>query len=273
MIGETTPGTFYEALTESMMEDGFLSRFLIVGYDGDRPEENKNILVVPDEAILLNLAAIAEQATSVTARGESQLVGRTEEAAAIMAAFSDEANANIRKTDDESRRQMWNRAALKSFRIAALLAVGDSFTFPVIKKEHIEWAIAIVRQDIAMMQKRLDSGDVGQGDTTRQRKLMTIIKDYRDKEGDLPKSYKVNPAMRANFIVPKHFLQMRTQQVAAFYNHKLGQSRALNETIQQCIESGYLMEVKPDKLVEGYNYHGRAYRILEIPDYQAMSEK
>ena len=273
MIGETTPSTFYQSLTESMMEDGFLSRFLVVGYDGDRPDENPEILETPDDQLRDHLVFLAGTAFQRIAGGSSQPVQRTEAASKIAKAFSEEANKNIRKTDDESRRQMWNRAALKALRIAALLAVGDNPSIPVVDIPHIEWAIDIVRRDIAMMQKRMEDGDVGSSDVSRQKKLMAVIKDYRDRPGPMPKSYRVDERMRENQTVTKSFLQQKVQNAAVFYNHKLGISVALDQTIQQCVSNGYLMEVKGDKLADAYNFHGKAYRILDIPDYQAESEK
>jgi hypothetical protein len=272
MIGESTPGTFYEALTESMMEDGFLSRFLVVGYDGDRPPGNKRLLDVPDEALVQALVAIAEQAHSQNNLGTSQPVGRTEEAAAVMQAFGEECDFQITKTDDESRRQMWNRAELKALRIAALLAVGDHYVTPCINKEHIEWAIELVRQDIAMMSKRLEGGDVGSGDKARERKLIHVLRTYIT-AGSIPKSYKVPPQMHKDGLIPRAYIQVRTQSVSAFYNHKLGANRALEDTIQACINNGWLMEVKHDKVVEGYNHHGKTYRILDLPDYVAQGDK
>lgn len=273
MIGETTPGTFYESLTEGMMEDGFLSRFLIVGYDGDRPDENPQLVTTPDDALRDHLVNIAAQAHRLITANDSQLVTRTEEAAQLIASFTAEANSNIKRTDDESRRQMWNRAVLKALRIAGILAVCDHYTVPIIRLEHISWAIDMVRRDIDMMRKRMAGGDVGTGDMARQKKLMSIIKDYRDRKGEMPASYKITPAMRANHIVPRHYLQMRTQQVAAFYNHKFGHAKGLDETLGQCIANGWLMEVKGDKLVEGYNHHGRGFRILEVPDYNEEGER
>jgi hypothetical protein len=272
MIGESTPGVFYEALTESMMEDGFLSRFLVVGYDGDRPAKNHRLLDVPDDALVAALVAIAEQAHSQNNLGSSQPVGRTEEAATIMAEFGDECDREILRTEDESRRQMWNRAELKALRISALLAVGDHYVTPCINKNHIEWAIALVRQDIAMMMKRLEGGDVGSGDKARERKLVHVLRDYITK-GSVPKSYKVPPKMHKDGLVPRNYLQTRTQSVAAFYGHKLGANRALEEAIDSAIKNGWLMEVKHDKVVEGYNHHGKTYRIIDLPDFVAQSEK
>ncbi len=272
MIGESTPGTFYEALTESMMEDGFLSRFLVVGYDGDRPQPNDNIITVPDDALISALTAICEQANGQINAGQSQQVGRTEEAAYIIQGFRTECDYEITRTDDESRRQMWNRAELKALRIAALLAVGDHYLAPVIGKDHIEWAIAMIRQDIGMMNRRIEGGDVGSGDKARERKVVHILRDYITR-GSIPKSYKVPPKMHKDGLVPRNYIQTRVQTASAFTSHKLGVNRALEETLAALVQNGYIMEVKHDKVVEGYNHHAKTYRILDLPDFAAQGEK
>lgn len=272
MIGESTPGTFYEALTEGMMEDGFLSRFLIVGYDGDRPERNPALLDVPDDALVQALVDIATQAHAQISKGASMPMGRTEEAAQVMAVFGAEADAKITATDDESRRQMWNRAELKALRVAALLAVGDHYLSPCISVEHMRWAIDLVRRDIAMMSRRLEAGDVGSGDRARERKLVSIIRDYVQ-QARLPKSYRVPEKMHKDGLVPRAYLQVRTQQVAAFYNHKLGGNRALEDAIAACVSNGWLMECKGTAVVEGYGHHGKTYRVLDLPDYATAGDK
>lgn len=266
MIGETTPDTFYESLTDSMMEDGFLSRFLIIGYDGDRPARNHTMLERPDDALRDALCDIAGHAGTLMAPGNSQLVGRTEEAAAIIDAFDRETHENITKNTDESRRQMWNRALLKALRVAALLAVGDHYMTPVINRAHIEWAIALIRNDIAMMSQRFAEGDVGNGDSSRERKLMATIKKYITAKEIAP-GYRIDPKMHAQGIVPRSYLQARTQHVSAFRNHKLGASKALDASIDICVSNGWLMDVKRDKLVEHFSHHGRALRVLDFPDF------
>lgn len=270
MVGESTPQTFFDSLTESMMEDGFLSRFLVIQYEHDRPDENANILDRPDDAMVRYLCAIANSADTAITKGESQAVLRTEEAARKLQEFSLMAAKNIRSTNDESRRQMWNRATLKVLRVAALLGVGDNFSNPIITIAHAEWAIDLILADIAIMKKRLEGGDVGLNDASRERKLVDIMKQYLSKP--VPASYKIPDAMRENGIVPRNYLQMRVSRVSSFYKHKFGTSKALDESLFQMVANGIIMEVKGDKLVEAYSHHGKAYRILKLPDYAALGD-
>lgn len=268
MVGESTPQTFYDSLTESMMEDGFLSRFLVIQYEGDRPEENPNIIEYPDDALATYLANLANQADTIITAGESVAVKRTEEAALMLHEFSKRSSNNIRSTSDESRRQMWNRATLKALRVAGLLAVGDNFSNPIIQPSHAKWAIDLVLSDIAIMQKRLEGGDVGLNDASRERKLVEIMKTYLSKP--IAPSYKIPESMREAGIVPRNYLQMRISRVSSFYKHKFGASKALDETIHQMVSNGFIMEVKQDKLVEMFSHHGKAYRILKLPDYATL---
>lgn len=270
MIGETTPGTFYKALTDSMMEDGFLSRFLIIDYDGARPDENEYRIDKPDEELAQYIAYLAGQAEVITGSldGHHQ-VGRTDDAGELMKQFNKRCDTEINATDDESRRQMWNRAALKSMRIAALLAVADNYMNPVITVEHVAWAQDVVKRDVAMMRKRLDNGDVGENDASRERKIVTVMKDYLTKP--VPKGYKFPDSMRENQIIPRAFMQIRVQRVQAFTTHRMGVSKALDDTISTLMSNGYIMEVKRDKVAELYNFHGQAYRILKLPDYDEES--
>jgi hypothetical protein len=269
MIGETTPGTFYDSLTESMMEDGFMSRFLIVEYDGLRPEANKLPLTAPDEYMKRALNSIAQQADNMTAKDYSQLINRTEDARILMESFELECDNKINGTNDESRRQMWNRAALKSLRIAGLLAVADNWLTPCITLEQVQWAQAVVRKDIAIMSKRLESGDVGQGDKSRERKLVSIMHDYLSKP--VPDGYKVPEPMRLNAIIPRSYLQVRTQRVSSFLNHKAGSNRALDDALASMMASGYIMEAKKDAVADAYNFHGKAFKIIQLPN-QAVDD-
>jgi hypothetical protein len=247
-----------------MMEDGFLSRFLIVEYEGDRPPENAQRIDAPDAALKDVLNNMAVQASLMISKDYSCPVGRDEEAATLMHEFNLVCDANINATDDESKRQMWNRAALKSLRVAALLAVADNWMTPCIRKHHVEWAQLVVKRDIAVMRRRLETGDVGSGDNARERKMIAILKDYL--LHPVPASYKVSDAMRQNNIVPRNYLQVRTKQVASFNNHKLGPIRALDDCVTSMIANGYLMEVNKDKVAEAYSYHGKSYRIIRLPD-------
>jgi hypothetical protein len=263
MIGESTPNTFYDALTDTMMEDGFLSRFTIIEYIGDRPPQNKHQVKAPDPSLLDHMCAIAQRALDLNEKFQTQEVGRSTEAEAILEAFNLECDDKINGSEDEGFRQMWNRAHLKAYRIAALLAVADNCVFPMIERQHAEWALQVIRRDIGVMSRRINSGDVGVGDASRERKLLDIIKKYlRD---GAPASYGVPATMRPAAVVPRKYLQICTQRASNFTSTREGQTRALDNTLRSLIDSGYLAELNKEKALKDFNFQGKCYRVIHVP--------
>ena len=269
IIGETTPGTFYEALNGKMMADGFLSRFVVIEYDGPRPPLSENRQPFPAECVRWFSTIVAQ--ASQHAHRDPLVIPVSPEGLELLRAFDKRCDHRVNATDDESRRQMWNRAHLNALKVASLLAVADNHLFPTVTQAHADWAINLILRNIANMAQRMDGGDVGEGDSARERKLVAVLNHYR--LTPVPASYKVPDEMRKANIVPTSYLSVRTSQHSAFYNHKLGSNWALRDTLRAMVEAGYLMEVKKDRLVEAYSYHGQAYRILKTPNYEAGDPK
>lgn len=263
MIGETTPSTFYDALTETMMEDGFLSRFTIIEYSGDRPEDNTRGIVRPDATLLETLCNLVKYAAHVNAGFQTIDVHRSFEAHNILSDFNKECDNHINSSDDEGFRQMWNRAHLKAYRIAALLAVADNHICPIIQQSHAEWALDIIRRDIGVMSRRIDSGDVGVGDAPRERKVLSIIEKFL-KDGAAA-SYGVPVNMKEKSVVPRKYLQICTQKVGSFTSHRNGSTAALDATLRSLIDSGYIMEMDKAKAFEEFGFQGKCYRVVNIP--------
>jgi hypothetical protein len=138
----------------------------------------------------------------------------------------------------------------------------------------MNWALDLVRRNILLMGRRLDTGDIGTDDDARERKLVRIFRDFLTEP--LKPSYKIPEEMRQNSIIPRSYIQIRIAKSPAFYNY-LGKEGntvlAINHTIQSCIDQGYLMEVDKAKVAEAYSYHGKSYRIIKLPDYAALARE
>ncbi len=261
MIGETTPQTFYDALSPSMIEDGFLSRFLIIEYNGLRPEMNRNQTLIPDAPLRESLVKLASQASVLIGAKKSQPVGRTEAAAELLNQFETECDKQINLTNDESRRQMWNRACLKVLRLSALLAVSDNWINPVISAAHVEWALTVVKKDIFSMISKVKDGDIGSDDRSRIKKLLSLIRGYF-----VSKDKSICEEFRSVGIIPRQYLQVRTSRVSCFYKHPTGATISLEQTLSNFVANGYIVEMQKQTMIEKYDYRGKAYKILQIPN-------
>lgn len=269
MIGETTPAQYFQSLTQEMMADGFLSRFTMIEYTGDRVPLNNCEPGVPPAAMVSKLHGMATFADQVSSssnelgRVESRRVGRDAQAGSILAQYDAYCDEQINKIpEDEAWRQMWNRAHLKTMRIAALLAVGDNHDNAVMRLHNVEWALSVVNRDIALMQQKMAHGDIGSGDDTRERKLLAICKAYIT--NPIPASQKIPVEMRDAYVVPRSYLQNRTGNVANFSKHALGATRALDLTLKSLCDSGKLKELDPKAAIDKWGSHGKLYAIIDL---------
>lgn len=265
-LGETTPGTFFECLTPDMMEDGFMSRFLVVSYDGERPLPNKEPPPALPPEDLAQWADLVRQAIKYQTPIDTPppcVVEVSADAYEKLERFELHCIDSVNATDDEAERQVWNRAHLKALKVASLLAVADHYLYPQIQMEHAAWALTLVRQDIAVFQSRKRNGDIGTDDSARERKLVAFMRDYLVKAP--PASYKIPDAMQRANIVPRAYLQIRASTLPAFTNHKAGKNSALDLTLRSLQDDGVIEEMKKLVLVESYGFHGKAYRILRLP--------
>lgn len=264
MIGETTPGTFYDSLTETMMADGFLSRFTVVEYMGERPELNADMHHLLDNELKEHLSALILGVSYINkAGGEPVPVTADEEAAEFLSVFNHKCDKEINSTDNEGWRQMWNRAHLKVYRMAAILACADNPQFPVINLDHVMWAYDIVMRDIKIMERKIKEGEVGSSDSTREKKLLALTLNYLT--NPVPVSLHLSEAMQKEGVIPRKFFQINTQRVSCFNNHKLGQIASLDMTIRSLCDGGFLSEIPKVEAIQKYQFHGKCYRVLNLP--------
>lgn len=263
MLGETTPANFYESLTNTMMEDGFMSRFVVIEYEGLRPE----LVTTPGPPLphgfREGFQTIAKQVECL-ADGQSVVVHQEPEAAAMLEAFNQECDAQINSTEDEGWRQMWNRAHLKALKISALLSIPENPGNPIVNSEHAAWALDLVKRDIRIMSKKMEGGDIGTDDGAREKKILTMLADYL--QNPVAPSYGVSELMRTNGYVPRKYLQIRSQKVNSFMKYRNGATKALDECLRSLCDSGYIVEVPAGKVPQEYGFHGKCYRIVTLPD-------
>jgi hypothetical protein len=157
---------------------------------------------------------------------------------------------------------MWNRAALKMMRIAALLAVADNYIVPIVQLYHVEWALGLVMRDIAIMTRHLEEGNVGASDIARERKIIALCRDFYA-NAKLSLNYRVKKEVREEGLIPRRYLQLRTSNVAAFTAHRYGSTIAFNTAVKNLIDNGQLMQVNDAETMQRLGIRGTFYRLLD----------
>lgn len=243
ILGESTPGTFYDHLNEGMVEQGLLPRFLVIEHRGKRPKRNREAGIAPEHDLAKRVALLAGTALTMQQNNTCAPVRCQPDAEALLDAFDEEADAKINTTSQSVHRQLWNRAHVKALKVASLLAVGGNLHDPIIGTAEAEWAVELVRRDLASVLRRFQEGEIGSGDHRQESDVRRAVSDYLAMNRHQRKRYQTPDAILKEPLVPQGFLRRRLRMCSSFTGDRRGAINALATVLTDMVQNGTLNRV------------------------------
>lgn len=261
LLGESTPETFYEGVSQSNISEGLIPRFLVIHYSGPRPPANKSPNRPVPEDLARRLIELVAASTGLQSSFDVVNVSQSMEATNLLDALNEEADTKINNAKMDTEAQLWNRAHLKALKLSALLAVADNPHQPIISEEQAIWAINLVKKDLNIMSAKFTSGDVGQGDSKQIADLRRALETYfTTDEKVLAESYALPVGLRLKGLIPYLYFQRRTANLASFRQDRQGATTALKRALESLMASGELQEL-PRSQGAALGFTGRIFAI------------
>ena len=255
ILGESTPETFYEGLDSSHISEGLIPRFMIIEYDGARPARNRNAGAPPPEELKKRFADMLTLSLTTANNGTCCPVQIDAGGMALLDGFDAKADSRI-NSGNSVEAELWNRAHLKSLRLAGIIAVGVNPHQPVVTAEIAQWAINMVTRDVEGVLARFNKGDVGVGDSKQLVDLRRVIQGYYDKAA--PERW---AGVHSQGLIPYALLLQRTSNMVAFRQDRMGATNALKNSLRSLVDSGELVEIDRATLLKNYQFSGVAYGV------------
>lgn len=243
ILGDTTPETFYDGISSADIADGLIPRFQIVEYTGPRPARNRNAGHPPSAELAQQFTELAVHALTMQNNRTCANVQIATDALMLLDQFDAECDAHMNRTHSAGEKQLWNRAHLKSLKLAGLLAVGMSPHNPVVTHELAHWAIEFTRNGTEAILRRFDEGDVGNGDAKQASELRRLVREYMNLSPSELKNYKVKPELQKAGVIPYAYLVTRTARLAAFYKDRRGAAGSLRAVLEVAVQTEQLSQV------------------------------
>jgi hypothetical protein len=269
MLGETTPETFYENLNGALISDGLLPRFTIIEYKGKRPQLNENHLhVQPSAALLDQFSALCAYSLQLNNGNNALNVQIDDDALQLFKDFDKHCDYQINHASNDVTRQLWNRAHIKSLKLAALLAVGCNYINPIINVECAKWSLDLIVNDAFNLLGRFESGTIGANNLQNEQTLdikKALRKYVTSSWEELTTSNGATLNTWAIKVIPHSYISAFCRQRASFKNDRLGPVQALKTCIAAMIECDEIKELNPnDKRQKSLALNSRCYMITDL---------
>ena len=273
ILAETIPQQFYELLTNDMIMEGLIPRFLIIEYLGKRPEANDNHYKVEvPERLKEQFGQLCAYSLQLNSSNNVIEIKLEEDAEKFLIEFRSYADKKINEAGDNAiNEELYNRAHLMALKLSGLLAVGTNYINPTVKMEQAQWAVRLIKHNIACLLKKFDTGEAGipQNQNKQLEDLKKAFSNYLKKKWE---ELKVYPGATENTykakVVPHSFLTAICRARQSFKKDRLGPVQALKTLLQSLIESGEIQELSSiDKLKCGIGRNGKCYVVLDIKSF------
>lgn len=247
-LGDTTPEAYYACFTSGLIGEGLLPRFLSITYDGPRVPSNEAPRIDVPPELGEHLASLVTTILNLQQTNNFVDVGFSPEARELDRDFDQYCDARINEPGAGAMAEVWNRAHLKMRRVAAVLAVGRNHMAPQIEVNDVEWAIRLIRSDIESMALKVESGDVGEGESRRAPAVEIAIRDFlRMPTAKKISSYKVPKAVADEPIIPYGYFRRRFKHHQAFQNDARGLVAAIKAAVMDGVELGLLQKLSEEQ--------------------------
>lgn len=266
ILGESVPENFYSSLSEEMIAEGLLPRFVLIEYSGPRPELNNDHLnAVPSMMLTEQLASLVANCETIMHAKKVINIDQSVEAFKLTDKFDKFATRQINISEKDIVKQLWNRAHVKVLKLAGLIAVGVNMIQPTILPEYVVWAINIVQNDIKALSEKFELGLIGANtaEVKQASELKRIIQEYVFSDWVQISKYFNNSLMHNDRVIPYAFISRRLISAAAYKNDKSGSTSAIKRAIQILIDSDRLREISKMDLIAKYGTTQKAYMISD----------
>lgn len=273
LFGDATPHTFYKAVDEENVEEGFVSRFCVVECDFEEyPIYNEaHGTIEPDASLINTLCGVIRKVVSRQNGNVSDPIQQTPEAHHMQMQFLNECSQKMRENRDSPEAKIYSRAHLRVLRLAGLIAVGINPDIPIVTGDCVEWARKFIVSGIASVTWRFEKGEIGEktGYLEQQKALREFLFKYWHNGWDesMASNWGVTQEMYNAKVITRRFLQNKLMCRAPFRNGRNPQWE-FELSLKALQDMGVLVAINMAQVRES----GKVGIAYYITDYEAIKE-
>lgn len=246
LLGATTPGTFYDNLTDDLVKDGFLGRCIVVESKQPRQIERMVSSAPPPPQIIDWCHAV--HAGGVTGNLADVMVADlpakvielrfSDSCVKMLDAFAAELIDEKTAAETEGLDVLLGRTREKAMKLAMIACKAENPANREIQTHHLEWAIRYVRHyDTAMVRAVVEQRTENEHDA-QIKKLVRYVANARKYVKD--SEFKDMNLLQRGFMPKRKLLKLMRMK-----------ARTLDELLDTAVQAGYILK-SPDLIADIY---------------------